>query len=184
MNPLSPATRAVTKVGNADFVDVAEPEPQEPVDWGHTLSCVDGNSNESREMLERLVPDIQKTAELVQEITAASREQDTGAEQINKALQQLEKVIQQNATAAEQMAATTEELTAQSEQLTTALGFFRTGDTRPSAAAPSVTPHASLEKMQQAVSQEFPAPRRSSKNGVMLKLKDSNDGLDDQFERF
>jgi len=136
------------------------------------------------EMLERLVPDIQKTAELVQEITAASREQDTGAEQINKALQQLEKVIQQNATAAEQMAATTEELTAQSEQLTTALGFFRTGDTRSSAAAPSVTPHASLEKMQQAVSQEFPAARRSSKNGVMLKLKDSNDGLDDQFERF
>ena len=80
-------------------------------------------------MLDKLVPDIQKTAELVQEITAASKEQDTGTEQINKALQQLEKVIQQNASAAEEMASTTEELTGQSEQLVSALGFFRTGDT-------------------------------------------------------
>ena len=75
-----------------------------------------------------MVPDIQKTAELVQEITAASKEQDTGAEQINKALQQLEKVIQQNASASEEMASTTEELSGQSDQLVSALGFFRTGD--------------------------------------------------------
>ena len=47
-------------------------------------------SEKAGEMLEKLVPDIQRTAELVQEITAASQEQDTGAEQINKALQQLE----------------------------------------------------------------------------------------------
>ena len=74
-------------------------------------------SEKSGEMLDKLVPDIQRTAELVQEITAASKEQDTGAEQINKALQQLEQVIQQNASAAEEMASTTEELTGQSEQL-------------------------------------------------------------------
>ena len=86
-------------------------------------------SEKAGEMLDKLVPDIQKTAELVQEITAASKEQDTGAEQINKALQQLEKVIQQNASAAEEMASTTEELTGQSDQLVSALGFFRTGDT-------------------------------------------------------
>ena len=61
-------------------------------------------SEKSGEMLEKLVPDIQRTAELVQEITAASKEQDTGAEQINKALQQLEQVIQQNASASEEMA--------------------------------------------------------------------------------
>ena len=85
-------------------------------------------SEKAGEMLDKLVPDIQKTAELVQEITAASKEQDTGSEQINKALQQLEKVIQQNASAAEEMASTTEELTGQSDQLMTALGFFRTGD--------------------------------------------------------
>src|SRR5579862_2580380 len=85
-------------------------------------------SEKSGEMLEKLVPDIQRTAELVQEISAASKEQDTGAEQINKALQQLEQVIQQNASAAEEMASTTEELTGQSEQLVSALAFFHTGD--------------------------------------------------------
>ena len=89
-------------------------------------------------MLNKLVPDIQKTAELVQEITAASKEQDTGSEQINKALQQLEKVIQQNASAAEEMASTTKELTAQSDQLVSAIGFFRTGDSAPAAAARAV----------------------------------------------
>ena len=85
-------------------------------------------SEKSGEMLDKLVPDIQRTAELVQEISAASKEQDTGAEQINKALQQLEKVIQQNASASEEMASTTEELTGQSDQLVSALGFFHTGD--------------------------------------------------------
>ena len=92
-------------------------------------------SEKAGEMLDKLVPDIQKTAELVQEITAASKEQDTGAEQINKALQQLEKVIQQNASAAEEMASTTEELTGQSDQLISALGFFHTGETGQAPAA-------------------------------------------------
>ena len=100
-------------------------------------------------MLDKLVPDIQKTAELVQEITAASKEQDTGAEQINKALQQLEKVIQQNASAAEEMASTTEELTGQSDQLMSALGFFRTGDEGRLRAArtPAAKPAASQARL-------------------------------------
>jgi methyl-accepting chemotaxis protein len=80
------------------------------------------------DMLTRMLPDIQKTAELVQEISAASKEQDTGAEQINKAIQQLDQVIQQNATAAEEMSATAEELASQSEQLQDTIGFFRTGE--------------------------------------------------------
>ncbi|MBF0565410.1 MAG: MCP four helix bundle domain-containing protein [Nitrospirae bacterium] len=57
-------------------------------------------AEQAGDMLSKLVPDIQKTAELVQEITAASNEQNTGAEQINKAIQQLDQVIQQNASAA------------------------------------------------------------------------------------
>jgi methyl-accepting chemotaxis protein len=79
------------------------------------------------EMLAKLVPDIKRTAELVEEISAASREQNIGAEQINAAIQQLDQVIQQNAAAAEQMSATSEELAAQSEQLQSAMGFFDTG---------------------------------------------------------
>ena len=58
------------------------------------------------ELLKRIVPDIQKTAELVQEISVASSEQNAGAEQINRAIQQLDQVIQQNAGASEEMAST------------------------------------------------------------------------------
>ena len=76
-------------------------------------------------MLDRLVPDIRKTAELVQEVSAASREQNTGIEQSNKALQDLDRVTQQNAAAAEQMAATAGELSNQARQLQTAVGFFK-----------------------------------------------------------
>ena len=74
-------------------------------------------AQEAGEMLARLVPDIKKTAELVTEISAACREQDVGADQINQAIQQLDKVTQQNASASEQMSATSEELAAQAEQL-------------------------------------------------------------------
>lgn len=77
------------------------------------------------EMLARLVPDIQKTAELVQEISAASNEQNTGAEQINKAIQQLDQVIQQNASASEEIAAISEELSTQAEQLQQTISFFK-----------------------------------------------------------
>jgi methyl-accepting chemotaxis protein len=77
------------------------------------------------ELLVKMVPDIRKTAELVQEISASSREQDTGAEQINKAIQQLDQVIQQNAGASEEMASTAEELSSQAEQLQSAIAFFK-----------------------------------------------------------
>jgi methyl-accepting chemotaxis protein len=79
-------------------------------------------------MLAKLVPDIQKTAELVQEISAASKEQTSGADQINSAIQQLNHVIQQNAGAAEEMSATAEELSSQAERLQGAISFFRTND--------------------------------------------------------
>ncbi len=145
-------------------------------------------SEKAGEMLDKLVPDIQKTAELVQEITAASKEQDTGAEQINKALQQLEKVIQQNASAAEEMASTTEELTGQADQLISSLGFFRTGDTGQAPAAHSAAPKtaASLGKLREAVSNAAPASsaRASRKAGVALKMKDTGDPADKDFERY
>jgi methyl-accepting chemotaxis protein len=76
-------------------------------------------------LLTQLVPDIRNTATLVQEVSAASREQTAGIEQTNKALQDLDRVTQQNATAAEQMAATAGELSSQAHHLQTAVGFFR-----------------------------------------------------------
>ena len=80
-------------------------------------------------MLNAIVPNIQKTAELVQEIAAASREQDAGAEQISKSIQQLDAVIQQNASASEEMASTAEELSGQAEQLAEMISFFVMEDT-------------------------------------------------------
>lgn len=81
-------------------------------------------------MLDQMVPDIQKTSELVQEISASSKEQDSGAGQISRAIQQLDGVIQQNAGAAEEMASTSEELLGQAEQLKETVGFFRIGDSK------------------------------------------------------
>jgi len=76
-------------------------------------------------MLDKLVPDIQKTAELVQEISASSKEQASGADQINSSIQQLNNVIQQNAGSTEEMASTAQELSSQSEQLLQTVAFFK-----------------------------------------------------------
>jgi len=80
-------------------------------------------------MLTKLVPDIQKTAELVQEISAASKEQSSGTDQINSAIQQLNQVVQQNAGSAEEMASTAEELSSQAEQLQGTVAFFKVDGT-------------------------------------------------------
>lgn len=82
-------------------------------------------SEQAGVMLAHLLPDIQKTSDLVQEISASSREQDAGATEVNKALQQLDQVVQQSAAAAEEMASTAEELSAQAEQLTHTVSFFK-----------------------------------------------------------
>ena len=75
-------------------------------------------------MLEGMVPDIQKTADLVQEISIASREQDAGAQQINQAMTQLDSVIQQNASISEEFSATSEEIASQATMVAdTALGL-------------------------------------------------------------
>ncbi|WP_319583075.1 methyl-accepting chemotaxis protein [uncultured Pseudodesulfovibrio sp.] len=80
------------------------------------------------ELLERILPDINHTAELVQEIAAASNEQNSGAAQINSAIQQLDQIIQTNASASEEIAGTSEQLAGQSESLRQAVGFFKLRD--------------------------------------------------------
>jgi methyl-accepting chemotaxis protein len=77
------------------------------------------------QMLKKIVPNIQKTAELVMEISNASAEQNSGAEQINKAIQQLDQVIQQNATSSEEMASTAEGLSTQADQLQATVSSFK-----------------------------------------------------------
>jgi methyl-accepting chemotaxis protein len=100
------------------------------------------------QLLAKLVPDIQKTAELVREIAAASVEQSTGATQVSKAIQQLDQVIQQNAAASEEMASTAEELSSQAEVLQSAVAFFKVDDVQqaPSPQARRKVAHVPIQR--------------------------------------
>lgn len=82
-------------------------------------------SNLSGEQLERIIPDIEKTAMLVQEITASSLEQQTGAEQVNRAIQELNEVTQRNSEASHHFTNSAERLTALSDKLREVVSFFK-----------------------------------------------------------
>lgn len=94
------------------------------------IDAVSGSSvkiaEESGKMLEQIVPSIKNTARLIQEITAASMEQSSGADQVNLAIQQLNQVVQQNAASAQEMATSSEELSSQADELKNMVAFFKT----------------------------------------------------------
>jgi methyl-accepting chemotaxis protein len=140
------------------------------------------------EMLRKLVPDIQRTAELVEEISAGSREQNAGAAQINTAIQQLDKVTQQNTSAAEEMSTTSEELAGQAEQLQAAISYFRlsrTTQTSHPAAAKQPAKADLREAVLSAAPHMKPKPAKSAvKGGFDLSLDDDPaDDLDNEFTR-
>lgn len=138
------------------------------------------------DMLRKLVPDIQRTAELVEEISSGSREQSAGATQINMAIQQLDKVTQQNTSAAEEMSSTAEELAGQAEQLQSAISYFRIDGIERQTL---VRPKQSNASMRNAILAKAPhmAPRKPAKTsnggGFDLDLDDSHDSLDSEFSR-
>ncbi|GFO60866.1 hypothetical protein GMST_31910 [Geomonas silvestris] len=147
-----------------------------------SISSVDV-AEKAGEMLAQLVPDIQKTAELVQEISAASKEQDTGSSQINKAIQQLDQVIQQNAGAAEEMSSTAEELSSQAEQLQTTIAFFKVKESA-GAAKPVARQRAEAKRV--AAPQHVQGSTVSKKQAVAghaLNL-DEADAQDSAFEKY
>ena len=127
-------------------------------------------AQEAGTMLAKLVPDIKRTAELVEEISAACREQDAGANQVNLAIQQLDKVTQQNAAAAEQMSSTSEELASQAEQLQTTISYFRISAENPARkqAAPPVSHKPA--KTAQIAHLPPPKPRTPKSNGKAESL--------------
>jgi aerotaxis receptor len=92
-----------------------------------------GLAENAGRLLDQIVPNIQRTSELVQEIAGVSQEQTAGATQINSAVGQLSQTTQQNAASSEELAATAQELTAQSEQLRQLMAFFKleAGDSMP-----------------------------------------------------
>jgi methyl-accepting chemotaxis protein len=137
-------------------------------------------ADQAGQMLTKLVPDIQRTAELVQEISAASNEQNAGAEQINKALQQLDQVIQQNASASEEMASTSEELSSQAEQLQSSISFFHLGAT--AARVTRQAAHRGSSRPQPARKAPKALAAKGSSSGLALDM--GRDDEDDEFERF
>jgi methyl-accepting chemotaxis protein len=141
-------------------------------------------------LLDKMVPNIRKTAELVQEISAASREQDAGADQINKSIQQLDTVIQQNAASSEEMASTAEELSSQSEQLQDMIGFFEVGNggqvRRTQGKAPLSSPVVGKASLSLPHKHNQPQGVAASQNkGTEHALRyGKNDELDQEFETY
>ncbi len=136
------------------------------------------------ELLGKLVPDIKETADLVEEISTASNEQNAGASQINAAIQQLDSVVQQNASASEEMSSTSEELTGQAAQLQETVAFFNLGNSgggtrRTTAQVRRPTQAIAAPKAQPAPKAQSAAPKPLD-SGVSLDMSDD----DGDFERF
>ena len=125
-------------------------------------------------LINEIVPQIQKTSELVHEIDAASNEQARGIDENARAIQQFDQVIQANSAAAEEMAATSEELTAQAAHLQESISFFKVGaedSTRPQGRPLLSVPAKPAEK-------KTSGPKVK---GVKLSLPNAGDG---DFERY
>jgi methyl-accepting chemotaxis protein len=138
-------------------------------------------AQKSGEMLFEVVPNIQKTSDLVQEITASSVEQSSGAEQVNSAIQNLNNVVQENAATAEQMAASAEELSAQAEILQEAVSFFKIN-------ADKIQPTSARSIQNKPVNnsntmRSKPSKSSSSHGKVDIQLG-GPDGLDNDFMSF
>ncbi len=141
-------------------------------------------TEEAGGLMEKILPDIEKTAKLVQEISAASLEQNSGADQVNNAIQQLNTVTQQNAAASEEMATSSEELASQAEQLKDIVGFFKVEEADKKAAIKS---NLQEFKPKAKPTHEFQIkkekPLKEDNKGVNIKLSD-NKNLDSEFESF
>jgi methyl-accepting chemotaxis protein len=135
-------------------------------------------ADKSGRLLEQIVPAIQNTAKLVQEISASSTEQNSGATQINNAIQQFNQVIQQNAAGAEEIASSSEELSAQAESLKDSVSFFRLDH----AEERTITRVRKTATTKSRTAQPNGHAVNGKKNGVALDL--SHDGKDEEFEKY
>lgn len=134
-------------------------------------------AEEAGSMLTQMVPDIQKTASLIQDITAATNKQNDGANQINTSLQGLDEVVQLSSSESEEVAATSQSLANEAMQLQEAISFFRVDDT------PTTQPTVRATTTQTrptAIPQAKPRTQPARNHGVALNMADDDEG----FERF
>jgi methyl-accepting chemotaxis protein len=138
-------------------------------------------AEESRELFNTIVPQIEDTLKLVQEITASSLEQSSGAGQVNDSVQQFNQVIQQNAAAAQELATNAEELATQAEYLTEMTNFFKTGNHKPSVQQKqSYYPKKKSKEL--FAGKNSLQIKSNQKHGVDLRM--GSDRLDNDFEKY
>ncbi len=137
-------------------------------------------ADRSGRLLAQIVPNIQNTAKLVQEIAASSSEQNSGANQINNAIQQFNQVIQQNAAGAEEIASSSEELSAQAESLKDTVSFFQLEQNQ------TRTTKVSSKKSRPAISASVKSngfAKSHGKNGAVIDLN-GHDAKDSDYQKF
>ena len=142
-------------------------------------------ADKAGKQLAEIVPETEKTAKLVQEIAAASIEQNSGADQVNNALQQLNQVTQENAASAEEMATSSEELASQADQLKELISFFKTGEENKGKAIKKVEiKHApTVAHINTAVKTVAEKEKAANKKGVTIDMG-HGDNKDNEFSRF
>lgn len=143
-----------------------------------------GIAERSGKLLEQMVPNIQHTAKLVEEISASSLEQNMGAGQINNALQQLNQVTQQNAATSEQMAASAEELSSQADQLKEIISFFRFDVTGKYKAVSVQKRHSPALGNTSSKKNKLVHNVRTSGAGLHNGVNLNMDVLDEEYEKF
>jgi methyl-accepting chemotaxis protein len=142
-------------------------------------------AEKSGKMLELVVPDIHKTSRLVQEIAAASIEQNSGAAQVNSSIAQLSSVIQQNASSSEEMAASSEELLNQAEQLKELISYFKLSGDRSDRIFTNLKGNTKLKNTGAVEkTKKTTSPSMNNSKGVNLAMENKRDNLDQGFERF
>ncbi len=143
-------------------------------------------AEQSGKLLAEIVPDIQRTARLVQEIAASSLEQNNGANQVNKAIQQLSQVTNENAASAEELATSTEELSSQADLLKDVISFFKIESKQRREVRKSGITTKQTRRVT-ANQQHLPHlnPNHNFQNTKEVKIDlDSNDGFNDDYEKF
>ncbi len=104
---------------------LAERSQKSAAEIGELSSSTMMVAEQAGDRLSTLVPDIQKTAELVQEISVASREQDIGADEINRSLQQLDMAVKQSHETTQTLSQSALQLSAQADEQREVMGFFK-----------------------------------------------------------
>jgi methyl-accepting chemotaxis protein len=110
---------------------------------GDSVDRVDAGSelvDQAGKTMQEIVSSVRRVADIMSEITAASNEQRSGIEEVNRAIVQMDEVTQQNAALVEQAAAAAESLQEQAAQLVQAVSVFRLGASDKFVAVPA-EPH-------------------------------------------